>query len=97
MEETHDIRLKRLRLRSWRRGTKEMDLILGGFADTELARLGPEALDAHEALMEEPDAAIHAWITGVEPVPERHRAALERILAHLAAKSLQLRGKNGAV
>ena len=40
LPETHENRLKRLRLRSWRRGMKEMDLILGRFADRELAAMG---------------------------------------------------------
>ncbi|MEO0913281.1 MAG: succinate dehydrogenase assembly factor 2, partial [Pseudomonadota bacterium] len=51
--ETPEHRLKRLRLRSWRRGIKEMDLILGRFADAELAALSAEELDAYEALIAE--------------------------------------------
>ena len=39
MTETPEVRLKRLRIRAWRRGTKEMDLILGGYADAHLDRM----------------------------------------------------------
>ena len=46
MTETRETRIKRLRMRSWRRGIKEMDLILGGFADAELAGLDAATLDA---------------------------------------------------
>ena len=45
----NETRLKRLRMRSWRRGTKEMDLILGPFSDSELERLTPAELDLYEA------------------------------------------------
>ena len=44
-----DTRLRRLKIRSWRRGTKEMDLILGPFADAELGGLSVAELDALEA------------------------------------------------
>ncbi len=46
MPETPDARLGRLRLRSMRRGTREMDLILQDFAARELAGLSPADLDA---------------------------------------------------
>ena len=87
MDETMENRLKRLRLRSWRRGTKEMDLILGGFADTELAKLPPDALDAHEAMMAEHDQDLYAWITGAAPAPVEHDAALQRVLSYLSART----------
>lgn len=64
-------RLKRLKIRSWRRGTKEMDLILGNFADRFGSSLSEEDLTALEALMDENDVEIYAWITGKEP-PDRH-------------------------
>ena len=53
--ETPQIRLRRLRMRSWRRGMKEMDLILGHFSDDELAGLSGAELDAYEALLSEND------------------------------------------
>ncbi len=72
-------RLKRLAMRSWRRGTREMDLILGPFADRSLASLGPAALDAYEALLAETDPDLYAWFTGARPCPAAHAAILARI------------------
>ena len=65
-------RLKRLRLRSWRRGTKEMDLILGPFADGHLAQQDAATLDAYERLLEENDWDLYYWITGARPIPAAH-------------------------
>lgn len=85
----HEARLRRLRLRSWRRGTKEMDLIFGGFADHQLGALSSHELDAHEALMEENDVEIYAWLIGQTAAPEIHAQALARVKAHLGAQSFQ--------
>ena len=74
MAETREIRLKRLRIRSWRRGTREMDLILGPFADGPLP-----GLDAYEALLEEADPDLYQWITGAAPPAERLRPTVERL------------------
>ncbi|QHQ37311.1 succinate dehydrogenase assembly factor 2 [Algicella marina] len=79
MEETPENRLKRLRLRSWRRGTKEMDLILGRFADVELHQLDPEALASYERLIAEEDQSLYAWFSRREPAPPEHVQALEMI------------------
>ncbi len=79
MTETRENRLKRLRLRSWRRGIREMDLILGGFADSGLAGLDAAGLDAYEALMEENDHDLYAWISGQAEAPLRHRPMIERL------------------
>jgi antitoxin CptB len=64
LDESRETRLKRLRIRSWRRGTREMDLILGPFADGPLAALDDPALDAYEALLEQADPDLYAWICG---------------------------------
>jgi len=64
-----DIRLKRLRHRAWRRGFREADLILGPFADTHARTLTPVQLDTFEALLEEPDPDIYAWIVGAAVAP----------------------------
>lgn len=68
-DETPEVRLRRLRMRSWRRGTREMDLILGGFADGALAELDPRALDSYEALLSENDHDIYQWIAGRVELP----------------------------
>ena len=79
MSETADTRLKRLRIRSWRRGIREMDLALGGFADRRLAELGAEDLDLFEALLDENDHDIYAWIAGRVTPPARFEALLKEI------------------
>jgi antitoxin CptB len=79
MTDSRDIRLKRLRLRSWRRGTREMDLILGRFADTALSGLDAPALDAYEALLEENDWDLYYWVTGARDAPEAHAPLIRRL------------------
>lgn len=79
--ETAEIRLKRLRMRSWRRGMKEMDLILGGFADARLAGLAAPALDAYEALLNENDQDLYKWVSRAAPTPAAHRGIVEVIAA----------------
>lgn len=68
-ESLEDIRRKRLRYRSWHRGTRELDLILGRFADAHMGELDTAALDDFEALLEAADAEVFAWINGRAPAP----------------------------
>jgi len=60
---------KRLLFRSWHRGTREADLILGSFAEANLGRFDEGRLDRYEALLECPDADLFDWITGRTPPP----------------------------
>jgi antitoxin CptB len=62
-------RLKRLRFRSWRRGFREADLLIGGFADAHLHELDDAQLDRFEALLAEDDHVLYGWIVGREPTP----------------------------
>lgn len=80
MSETHEVRLRRLGMRSMRRGIKEMDLILGGFAPTGLPGLSPDDLDLYEALLEENDHDLYAWSSGAEQTPAKYRALIENIM-----------------
>jgi len=65
-----DPRLKKLKYRAWHRGFVEADLILGPFADRHLERLGEADLEHFEALLEQPDHDLYAWIVGqAEPPP----------------------------
>ena len=66
-----EIRLKRLRFRAWHRGTKEADLLIGGFFDAEGARWKAAELDWFEALLEEQDVDIMGWAIGTIAVPDR--------------------------
>jgi antitoxin CptB len=72
-------RLKRLSMRSWRRGTKEMDLILGPFADARLAAMAPEMLERYEALLCENDQDLYPWMTGAVPAPAAHAGLIAEI------------------
>lgn len=74
--EDPEIRLKRLKIRSWRRGTREMDLILGPWSDANLASLDADTLDLFEALLSENDHDLHAWVTGREKAPERFQGLI---------------------
>ena len=67
-----DDRLKKLRFRAWRRGFREIDLILGGFADRRLAGLDGAGVDAFERLLDAPDQEVYAWILGQAPPPAEH-------------------------
>ncbi|MEL6478292.1 MAG: succinate dehydrogenase assembly factor 2 [Pseudomonadota bacterium] len=81
MTEPLETRVKRLRIRCWRRGTKEMDLLLGAYADSALTSLEPEALDAFEAMLEENDQDLYVWFSRQAPEPAAHRATLARLRA----------------
>lgn len=65
-----EIRRKRLKFRSWHRGIKEADLLLGNFADTQLAALDEQQLDRYENLLRESDSDLVAWITNDRDVPD---------------------------
>jgi antitoxin CptB len=67
-----DDRRKKLRFRAWRRGFREIDLILGGFADRRLAELDDAGLDAFEALLEAPDQDVYLWITEEAVAPPEY-------------------------
>jgi antitoxin CptB len=75
-----DDRRKRLLFRCWHRGTREMDLILGRFADAEIAGLAEDELAELELLIEVPDPDLYAALTGnVLPAPEFASGLFDRI------------------
>jgi antitoxin CptB len=63
-----DDRRKRVLFRCWHRGTREMDLILGRFADAEIAFLTADELDQLERLIEVPDPDLYAALTAGAPL-----------------------------
>lgn len=85
-----EARLKRLRMRSWRRGMKEMDLILGPFSDTELSNLTDAEIEVYEAILDENDQDLYLWTTarlsGETPGPAHLSPLLGRIAAFAAAR-----------
>ncbi|MBU6463996.1 MAG: succinate dehydrogenase assembly factor 2 [Bradyrhizobium sp.] len=75
-----DDRRKRLLFRCWHRGTREMDLLLGRFADAEISDLTDAELAELERLIEVPDPDLYAALTGnSECRPESAGALFERI------------------
>jgi antitoxin CptB len=71
-----DERRRRLLFRSWHRGTREMDLIMGRFADAHIGDLTEGELDDLERLTDVPEPELYAWITGEQPVAPEHDTAL---------------------
>jgi len=75
--------VKRLRMRSWRRGTKEMDMILGPYSDAMLNELDGDALSKYDALLQENDQDLYQWFSGQVTAPEHHFPTIERVQAFL--------------
>ena len=75
-----DIRRKRLLFRSWHRGTREADLILGSFAEAHLAGFDQLQLDDYEALLACPDAQLFDWIVGRRAPPPEYDTTVTRLL-----------------
>jgi len=75
-----DPRRRKLLFRSWHRGMREMDLVMGKFADAEIARLTGCELDEYERLIELPDGELLGWITGEREIPAEHDGAVLRRL-----------------
>lgn len=71
--------MKRLAMRSMRRGIKEMDLILSAYADRNLPKMDAAALDLYEALLEEHDQDLYRWITGQTAVPDHLQVLISDI------------------
>lgn len=84
-----EARLKKLRLRAWRRGFREADLILGPFADKHVPEFTETELDWFEALLEQPDQELYDWILERAPTPAEldgplmHKLKAFRDEAHL--------------
>jgi antitoxin CptB len=78
--ETIENRRKRLRFRSWHRGTKEMDLLIGNFADAHLSAFGRDELDLFEALLDVPEPVVYDWILGRSAPPADYDHKVTRLL-----------------
>ena len=78
-----DPRRRRALVRAWHRGTREMDLVLGGFADDHIETLSPAEFDEFEAILAEQDTELLKWVTGEAPTPaSRDTPLFRRIAAH---------------
>ena len=73
-----DERRRRLLYRSWHRGTREADLIMGRFADVHIGDLTDAELDEYEHLLEVLESDLLAWVTGMIAVPAEHDTAMFR-------------------
>jgi antitoxin CptB len=70
MDANYENRRKRLKFQAWHRGFKEIDLILGPFADERVGDMDAVELDAFEALLSQPDQDIYDWICERSQPPE---------------------------
>lgn len=75
-----DPRRRRLKFRLWHRGIREMDSVLGGFADAELSGLNEFELAEVEGWLDIPDQQMFAWVNGAEPAPPEVDTVLFRKL-----------------
>jgi antitoxin CptB len=75
-----DARRRRLLFRCRHRGIREMDFVLGRFADAELERLSDAEMDVLESWLDIPDQQMFAWVNGSEPVPTEIATPLFRRL-----------------
>jgi antitoxin CptB len=75
-----DVRRRRLLFRAWRRGVREMDLIVGRFADAYIDKFDEPTLDDFERLIELPNADLYAFIVGSQRVPAQQDSVVLRQL-----------------
>jgi len=75
-----DERRRRLLFRCWHRGTKELDLIMGRFADAHLKEFSDDDVSVFEALMAVPDQEMYAWVTGAQAVEPEYDTPMFRRL-----------------
>ena len=83
-----DVRRRQVLYRAWHRGMREMDLIMGRFADAAIAELSTDELRDFARLLEVPDPELYAWVTGERQVPVDHDSDVFRRLRafHLASR-----------
>ena len=75
--------LRALKYRAWHRGTREADMMVGGFFDAHHARWGPHERALFAALLMETDVDLMAWTIGTQPVPERYEGPMMTALRRL--------------
>ncbi|SHI04761.1 succinate dehydrogenase assembly factor 2 [Marivita hallyeonensis] len=85
MSELREHRLKRLSMRSMRRGIKEMDIILSRYADRRLGEFDDDMLDRYDALLSENDQDLYQWVSGQKPPPE----GLQDIISDISKVAFQ--------
>lgn len=88
MSDDLELRRKRLLYRSWHRGAREMDLLLGRFAEAHLARLSADQLDRYARLLENSDPDIYDWVTGQKAVPPAFDDDVFRMVRRFSDRSI---------
>lgn len=73
---------KKLLFRAWHRGTRELDIMIGRFAESAVPGFGASELAQFEELMKENDPDFYDWIIG-KAIPPAHvnNAVLEKLIA----------------
>jgi len=77
--ELHEHRLKRLKMRSMRRGIKEMDILLTAYADANLPAMDAAKLDLYDQLLHENDQDLYQWVTGQLATPSPYESLIEEV------------------
>ena len=85
-----DPRRRRILFRAWRRGVREMDLIIGRFADVHIEMFDESGLNDFERLMEAPNAELYAWVVGAENVPADYDTAVLAKLRSFHTRTKQM-------
>ncbi len=80
-DESRETRIRRMRMRSMRRGIKEMDILMMRFADSHLDDLADADLDLYDLVLSENDQDLYQWVTGQSQAPEQIAPMIARIAA----------------
>lgn len=79
-EDNISIKRKKLIFRSWHRGTREIDLLLGRFAEAHVPGFDAEHLALYDAFLSNSDPDIFNWVSRAESVPEEEDTAVMKLL-----------------
>jgi antitoxin CptB len=82
--EPREVRVKRLAMRSMRRGIKEMDLILSAYAGDRLEAMDADGLTLYDDFLDENDHDLYQWVTGQFPPKPPYDALVKDIQTHIA-------------
>jgi antitoxin CptB len=87
MNELPEHRIKRLAMRSMRRGIKEMDIILSAYATQNLDTMDEATIQLYDILLDENDQDLYQWVTGQVPAPEKFKQMIAKISVQMQGKS----------
>lgn len=89
-EDKVTVKRKKLIFRSWHRGTREIDLLLGRFADAHLQDFDETQLMQYDRMLKNSDPDLYNWITGAEPIPPAEDCEALQLLTVFTIKGLKL-------